>query len=146
VPLLSLAWGVGQIALPFAESRHGAIQIFGLSLPLQADSTIVASLTPSLPLGNVLNVKVEQIAPSAEAATREAAALATLVTLARGIAAPLADNTANNGWKQLLSTATVDQHRNRVVVTAVLPPAQLAGLAEGQTAELPAPSNSETSK
>ena len=32
VPLLSLAWGVGQIGLPFSES--GAISIFGLSLPL----------------------------------------------------------------------------------------------------------------
>ena len=42
VPLLSLAWGVGQIGLPFSES--GAIQIFGLAVPLEPDSTIVASL------------------------------------------------------------------------------------------------------
>ena len=39
VPLLSLAWGVGQIGLPFSES--GAIKVFGFSLPLEPDSTIV---------------------------------------------------------------------------------------------------------
>ena len=44
VPLLSLAWGIGQIGLPFSES--GAISIFGLSLPLQSDSTIIASVRP----------------------------------------------------------------------------------------------------
>ena len=42
VPLLSLAWGVGQIGLPFSES--GSIHIFGLALPLEPDSTIIASL------------------------------------------------------------------------------------------------------
>ena len=46
VPLLAVAWGVGQIGLPFSES--GAISIFGFSLPLEADSTIVASVTPAL--------------------------------------------------------------------------------------------------
>src|SRR5580658_9710919 len=39
VPILSLGWGVGQIGLPFSES--GAIKVFGVSLPLQADSIVV---------------------------------------------------------------------------------------------------------
>jgi hypothetical protein len=130
VPLLSLAWGVGQVGLPFSES--GAIHIFGLSLPLEADSTIVASATPALSLGGSLNVKVEEIAPTDEVATSQAAALATLVTLARGFTAPLAGTAANNGLKQLLKTAEVTQHRNRVVVTAALSPALLASLAQGE--------------
>ena len=82
VPLLSLAWGVGQIGLPFSES--GAINIFGLSLPLQADSTIIASVTPGLPLANAVRLRVEEIAPDEEKAASQAAALATLVTMARG--------------------------------------------------------------
>ena len=51
VPLLSLAWGVGQIGLPFNES--GAVSILGLALPLDADSTIIASFgwTGSLRIG-----------------------------------------------------------------------------------------------
>jgi len=130
VPLLALAWGVGQIGMPFSE--RGAISVFGLSLPLEDDSTIVASVTPALSLGGALNLKVEEIAATDEVATSQAASLATLVTLARGFTAPLAANSANNGLKQLLKTAEVTQKRNRVVVTATLTPSLIASLAEGE--------------
>src|SRR6266700_70072 len=46
VPLLSLAWGVGEIGLP--SNENGAIAILGFQLPIQADSTIVASVAPEL--------------------------------------------------------------------------------------------------
>ena len=135
VPLLSLAWGVGQIGLPFSES--GAISIFGFSLPLQANSTIIASAAPALPVPGSLGavrLKVEEIAPKPEAAASQAANLATLVTLARGFTQPLGDNTANNGLKALLKTAEVTQHRDRVVVTATLPANVLAKMAAGEGA------------
>jgi hypothetical protein len=131
VPLLSLAWGVGQIGLPFSES--GAIKILGLSLPLEADSTIVASVTPALPMAGSLRLRLEEIAPSDEVATRQAAALATLVTLARGFTVPLADNAANNGLKEILKTAEVTTKRNRVVTTATLSRSQLGGMAADET-------------
>jgi hypothetical protein len=114
VPLLSLAWGVGQIGLPFSES--GAIKILGLSLPLEADSTIIASLRWT----GTLHLRVEEIAANEEVASRQAASLNMLVTLARGFTAPLADNAANNGLKELLKTAEVTQKRDRVVVTATV--------------------------
>jgi hypothetical protein len=129
VPLLSLAWGVGQIGLPFSES--GAIHVFGLALPLEPDSTIVASLAPALPLPNsrgALRLRVEEIAPSESAATSQAAALATLVTMARGFSQPLGANAANNSLQELLETAEVTQHGERVVVTATLPGSFFAGL------------------
>ncbi len=131
VPLLSLAWGVGEIGLPFSES--GAIKIFGLSLPLESDSTIIASLRWT----GALHLRVEEIAPSDEVAASQAAALATLVTLARGFTAPLAPNSANNGLKELLKTAEVTQHHNRVVVAATLTPSLLSGLSaeESSTSE-----------
>ncbi|HVZ83922.1 MAG TPA: hypothetical protein VG893_09640 [Terracidiphilus sp.] len=129
VPLLAFAWGVGQIGLPFSES--GAIHIFGFSLPLEDGATIVASLTPSLPLGGSLHLRVEEIAPSETVAVQQAASLATLVTMARGFTQPLADNTANNGLRQLLATAEVMQKRDRVIVTASLTPSLLTGLASG---------------
>jgi hypothetical protein len=116
VPLLSLAWGVGQIGLPFSES--GEIHVFGLSLPLQADATIVASLR----WAGSLHLRVEEIAPSDDAAASQAASLATLVTLARGFSNPLGANSANNSLKELLKTAEVTQKRNRVLVTAQLSP------------------------
>jgi hypothetical protein len=118
VPLLSLAWGVGEIGLPFSES--GAIRILGFSLPLEVDSTIIASVTPALSLGGALNVKVVEIAPSEDKAASQAATLATLVALARGFTNPLADNAANNGLKELLKTAEVTQKRDRVIVTATV--------------------------
>ena len=130
VPLLSFAWGVGQIGLPFSES--GAIKVFGLSLPLEADSTIVASATPALSLAGSLNIKVEEIAPTDQVAANQAAALDTLVTLARALAVPLSQNAANNGLKQLLKTAEVTQRHNRVVVTATLSPSLLANLAQSE--------------
>jgi hypothetical protein len=120
VPLLAVAWGVGQIGLPFSES--GAIKVLGLSLPLQSDSTIIASVTPGLPLANSVHLRVEEIAPDEEKAASQAAALATIVTLARGVTAQLADNTANNLIRELLKTAQVTQKRNRVVASATLSP------------------------
>jgi hypothetical protein len=138
VPLLALAWGVGQIAMPFSEK--GAISIFGLTLPLEDDSTIVASVTPALSLGGALNLKVEEIAATDDVAITQAASLATLVTLARGFTAPLTENTAGNGLanralKQLLKTAEVTQKRNRVVVTATLSPSLLASLAQVESSQ-----------
>jgi hypothetical protein len=129
VPLLSLAWGVGQIGLPFSES--GSIHVFGLALPLEPDSTIIASVAPALPVPGslaALRFKVEEIAPSQDKAASQAADLATLVTLVRGLAQPLGDSPANNAFKELLKTAAVTQHGERVVVTATVPASSLSGL------------------
>jgi len=141
VPLLSLAWGVGQIGLPFNES--GAISILGFQLPIQADSTIVASLSPELSLAGsakdrsstlgwltgAMRLRVEEIAPSPDAAQSQAAALATLITLARGFTAPLGENTANRGLKDLLKTAEVTQNRNEVIVKATVSGSLFSALA-----------------
>lgn len=130
VPLLSLAWGLGEIGLPFNES--GSIRIFGSSLPLEADSTIVASITPTLSMGSDLNIRVEEIASSEELASSQAAALATLVTLARGVTAQLGPTPANNGLKEVLRTAEVTLKRNRVTVSARLTPSILGELAKSE--------------
>jgi len=127
VPLLSLAWGVGQIGLPFNES--GSIKVFGFSLPLESDATIIASVTPALSMGGELHVRVEEIAPNEQEAASQAAALATLVTLARGVTANLGANPANTGLKELLETAEVTQKRDRVMATARLTPAIVGDLA-----------------
>ncbi|MGD1107953.1 MAG: hypothetical protein ABR865_12995 [Terracidiphilus sp.] len=129
VPLLSLAWGVGQIGLPFSES--GSIHVFGLALPLEPDSTIIASVAPALPVpGSIgaLRFKVEEIAPSQDKAASQAADLATLVTLTRGLAQPLGESPANDAFKELLNNAEVAQHGERVIVTATLPASSLSGL------------------
>ena len=110
VPLLSLAWGVGQIGLPFNES--GAISVLGLSLPLEADSTIIASMSWTGSL------RVEEIAPSDAVAARQAAQLQMIILLARGFTTALAYKSENNSLRELLKTAEVTQKRERVVITA----------------------------
>ncbi|HET6169818.1 MAG TPA: hypothetical protein VFE01_06540 [Terracidiphilus sp.] len=143
VPLLALAWGVGQIGLPFSES--GAITIFGFSLPLQDGATIVASLTPSLPLAGSLRLRVEEIAPTDQQAASQAAALNSLVAIARGYTAPLPSNPANNGLKQLLSTAEITQKHDRVLVTATFSPSLVvsaSGSEKDPAGEITAPPQS----
>jgi hypothetical protein len=118
VPLLSLAWGVGQIGLPLSES--GAISILGFSLKVPDDTTLIASVAPELPMAGALRIRVEEIAPSDDVAASQAAQLATLVTLARGFTAPLPANAANNGLKEFLKNVEVTARHNRVVATATL--------------------------
>jgi hypothetical protein len=166
VPLLSMAWGVGQIGLPFSDGcgeegdgqgdRNGGgqiglpvpksctISILGFSLPLRADSTIVASVAPAL-VGS-LHLRVEEETPSDDAAVSQASSLNLLIVLARSISSPLADNAANNGLKELLRTAEVTQKHNRVLVTARLSPSLFSGLASGQEAPPSPPSNPEAPK
>ncbi|HVN92830.1 MAG TPA: hypothetical protein VMT38_04010 [Terracidiphilus sp.] len=129
VPLLSLAWGVGQIGLPFSES--GSIHIFGLNLPLEEDSTIIASVSPALPVPGALaaiRLRVEEIAPTQDKAASQAADLTTLLTLARGLNLEQHPDAANTLFQQVLKTAEITQHGERVVVTATLPAADLAHL------------------
>ncbi len=130
VPLLAVAWGVGQIGLPLSES--GAIKVFGLSLPLQDNSTIIASVTPGLSLANTVHLRVEEIASDENKAASQAAALATIVTLARDVTTQLADNSSNNALRELLKTTEVTQKRNRVVATANLSPSFLSQITNGE--------------
>ena len=132
VPLLALAWGVGEIGLPFSES--GAIQIFGFKLPLEPDSTIVASLAPALSAKGLLRFRVEEIAASEQIAAQQAAALTSLIALARGFTPGLAANAANDSLKQLLKSAEVTTKGTRVLATATLSPNLLNGLASGDNA------------
>src|SRR6185437_1769230 len=127
IPLLSIAWGMGRIGLPFNES--GAINVFGLQLPLQSDSTIVASVSPELPLAGALRVRVVDETASEQAAEAQSSALTNLVALARGVTEPLADNPPNRALKDLLKTAEVSRSHQRVVIKATLPPSFFASLA-----------------
>jgi hypothetical protein len=134
IPLLSIAWGMGRIGLPFNES--GAINVFGLELPLQSDSTIVASISPELPLAGALRVRVVDETASEQAAEAQSSALTNLVSLARGVTEPLADNPSNRALKDLLKTAEVSRSHERVVIKATLPPSFFASLA-GEEKKLP---------
>lgn len=129
VPLLALAWGIGEIGLPFSES--GAIHILGLDLPLQPDSTIIASIAPGLPIAGSLHVRLEEIAPTESVAAGQASSLRSIVDLGRAVTGPLANDPANTALKELLKTASVSQARNKVIVKAAIQPAALREFAAG---------------
>ena len=115
MPILSVAWGMGQIGLPFTE--NGNISVLGMELPLAANTTFLASVH----WAGALKLRVVEIANDEATAASQAASLNMLLNLARGATAGLSANTANNGLKEVLKTAEITQHRNRVVVNATLP-------------------------
>ena len=115
MPLLSVAWGMGQIGLPFTE--EGKIHVFGLELPLEPDTTFLASVH----WAGALKLRIVEIAATGDIAASQAASLNLLLNLARGAAEGLGSNPANNGLKEVLRTAQITQSRNRVVANASLP-------------------------
>ena len=128
IPLLSFAWGMGQIGLPLTES--GAIHVFGLALPLTPETTFLASLRW---VGS-LRLRVEEIAPGDQAANSQMASLGLLLSLARGATESLAPTPANRGLQQLLASAQLSTHRNRVTLRAQLPAKTLVDLIEDTAA------------
>lgn len=146
VPILAVAWGVGQIGLPFSES--GSIKILGLSLPLQDDSTIIASITPGLSLNGSVHLRVEEIAPDESKAASQAAALGTIVALARDVTVQLSSNPANNALRDLLKTTQISQKRDRVIATASLPPSFFSQITaeENSSSSLATPAAQKASK
>jgi hypothetical protein len=122
MPLLSVAWGMGQIGLPFGEG--GQIHVFGMGLPIEPDSTILASVH----WAGTLKLRVVEISDTDATAASQTANLNMLLNLARGATAGLASNPTNNSLKEVLRTAEITQRRNRVIANATLPqnlPAQM---------------------
>jgi hypothetical protein len=119
VPLLSSAWAIGHVGLPFSES--GRIRVFGLDLPLAEDTTFVASLRYGV---GALHLRIEQIAPSDADAARSAAALNSLAQLFVAIQPKVVaqeDKADADAVRQFTSSLKIEQHRDRAVLTASLP-------------------------
>ncbi|HEX3569743.1 MAG TPA: hypothetical protein VHU44_02875 [Acidobacteriaceae bacterium] len=119
VPLLSTAWGIGHVGLPFSE--NGQIQVFGLGLPLPEDTTFVASLRPSV---THVHLRVEEFAPTEADAERSAQVLNSLLQLLQAIPPKFAaqTNPADAGAiRDFIGSMKVEQHKDRAIVTANVP-------------------------
>src|SRR5579883_2030126 len=130
VPLLSLAWGIGQIGLPFGDS--GDIHILGVRLPVTFDSTFIASLR----WAGALHLRIEEIAPSEEAAAASADSVQTLVNLFRA-AQPAASGPDAADWKPLLDSIKIEHHKDRAVLRATVPNALLEKMLNPETLQPP---------
>ena len=115
VPLLSSAWGIGHVGLPFSES--GRIKILGLTLPLPEDTTFVASLRY---VGSV-RLRIEQIAATEAEAAQATEVLGTLVGLVKSVESSQPSTAGDQGIRQVLDSLKVEQHKDRAVVTGTVP-------------------------
>ena len=115
MPILSVAWGMGQIALPFTED--GNVHVLGMELPLPPDTTFLASLY----WAGTVKLRVVEVAATQATAASQIQSLTALLALAQGVTAGLAPSPANNSLKEVLHTAQISQNKNRVVFNAALP-------------------------
>src|SRR5260370_39464548 len=117
VPAFASAWAIGHIGLPFSD--RGYISIFGLQLPLPEDTTFVASLRY---LG-ALHLRIEQIAPTQADAAHAAETLTSLLALVRSVeqAQMLRNVPADPGFRELMGSAKIEQHKDRAGLTANIP-------------------------
>ena len=113
VPLLSVAWGIGRIGLPFGQD--GRVAVMGFELPVPVDTELVASLRYS----GALHLRVEEIAPDALAAQHTAATVNTILGIVRGMASAQPPHTPREvAMRNVLSTMDTVQHDNFAVLTA----------------------------
>ena len=119
VPLLSSAWAIGHVGLPFSE--RGRIMVFGLQLPLPEDTTFVASLRYGI---GALHLRIEQIAPTEADAARSTEALDALLRIFQAIQPKIeaqSETSDAEALRQFAASIQIEQHKDRSVLTAILP-------------------------
>jgi hypothetical protein len=113
VPLLSEAWAIGHIGLPFA--KDGQISILGLEIPLADDTDLVASLRYS---GSV-HLRIEELAPDEPAAAHTVEALTTILNIVRGLgSAQPPHDPADAALREVLASMTMEQHKDHAILNA----------------------------
>ncbi len=114
VPLLSIAWGIGQINSPLAS---GGARVLGLRLPLPVGSTFVASLTW---IGKI-HLRAEEIASTDGAAADTTESLDTILVLVKSMANSAATTSFDSDARAMINSIVVERHRNEAVLTATIP-------------------------
>jgi len=123
VPLLSSAWAIGHIGLPFSESGH--ITAFGLQLPMPEDTTFVASARYT----GQLHLRIDEILLTEADAARSAESLSSLIEIFRSFqrlqqnarAGQLSADPNDAALHHLIDSIKVEQQKDRAVLTATVP-------------------------
>ncbi len=139
VPLLSQAWAIGHIGLPFVENGH--IAVLGMELPLNEDTDLVASVRYS----GSLHLRVEEIAPNETDAKHTIDTMTMLVGLLRGIEDAQPTQTAGaTAMRKVVDSMTLEQHKDRAILTAAASTDEIRALAAAAKATpSPLPPNAE---
>ena len=123
VPALSLAWGIGRVAVPLWQG--GGPKVFGVRIPISADTTFIASMRW---LGSA-RLRIEELAPNQPAAEASAATVGTFLTIAKGAENTLPNFLANQEVRALLNSTQIDQKGSKAVLTATVPDGLLKQIA-----------------
>ncbi|WP_263408067.1 hypothetical protein [Terriglobus tenax] len=114
IPLLSFAWGIGQIGLPFTE--NGNMSAGGVQLPLPQDATFIASAR----FVGSLRLRVEEIAANKQDAARDAANMNVLLTLFRGFELNQSRSVEDSVMLETLANAKVEQKDDRILLNSTV--------------------------
>ena len=131
VPVLSSAWAIGHIGLPFSES--GTITLFGLRMPLPEDTTFVASVRY---LGSV-RLRVEELSPSEADAAQSTQSLGAVLNIFRSIEQIQMGAQTSAALKQMVDSLKVEQAKDRTVLTANIPLELLREIANPEKQQAP---------
>ncbi len=131
VPVLSSAWAIGHVGLPFSDS--GSITLFGLRLPVGEDTTLVASVRY---LGTI-RLRIEELSSSQADAAQSTEALSAVLNLFRSIQQVQMDAQVRAGtsaapnaaMRQMVDSIKIGQSKDRTVLTANIPVELLRELA-----------------
>ena len=129
VPVLSQAWAIGHIGLPFAE--HGKIAVLGMELPLAEDTDLVASLRYT---GSV-HLRVEEIAPDTETAAHTVQTLGGLLNFLRALEdAQPANTPAAKAMRAVVDSMELSSHKDRAVLSATASADEIRAMASSSGA------------
>lgn len=131
VPLLSSAWAIGRIGLPFSES--GRITVLGLQLPLAEDTTFVASLR----YVGAIHLRIDELAPSAADAAASVAALQNLLGVFQSIQQLQQPSRSSAAFMEAMRTIRITQHEERAEMTATIPAELLRQLTNPEVSSAP---------
>ena len=123
VPALSLAWGIGKVPVPLWKG--GGPKVFGVRIPISADTTFVASIRW---LGSA-RLRIEELAPNQAAAEASASTINMFLTLARGAENNMPGFMTNPDYRELLNSTKMEQAGSNAVLTATLPEGLLKQIA-----------------
>ena len=133
VPLLSSAWAIGHIGLPFSE--RGYITLFGLQLPLAEDTTFVASLR----YVGAIHLRIEQLSPTDADAARSAQSLTAILGLFKSIQQQMQPrNASDKAFLNMIESLKLEQRKDRAIITVTIPMELLRELTSSDTEISPA--------
>jgi hypothetical protein len=129
VPLLSEAWGIGEVEPSTGPGIQ--FQVFGLPLSVPPDTTFIGSIRY---LGSV-HMRLEEIAPSPTAAKESVEMVNLALGLIRSTQVTIGAQDANTAdWEAFVRSMKVEQKGTRAIFQAVVPTRLVRSLLSAQKA------------